>query len=79
MLRVQKSAQRWRVHHFHSPYGPETSQGVTLDSLGVSVIEIGCIGAPDRWQRRQEAPKRCLATPAWLLCFLAIFSQQRGC
>ena len=41
-----------------------------MDSLGVSVIEIGCINAPDRWQRRQEAPKRILVTlPAFLLFF----------
>jgi hypothetical protein len=29
-----------------------------MDSLGVGVIEIGCKSAPDRRQRRQEAPKR---------------------
>jgi hypothetical protein len=36
-----------------------------MDSLGVHAVDIGRISAPDRRQRRQEAPKRCLATPAW--------------
>jgi hypothetical protein len=35
----------------------------------VDSIEIGRKNALDRRQCRQEAPKRCLATPTWFLHF----------
>ena len=33
--------------HFLSPQHCETSQGVSMDSLGVGAVEIGCIIVPD--------------------------------
>jgi hypothetical protein len=43
----------------------ETPQGVSVDSLGVGKIEIGCKNAPDDRQCHQEAPKHCLVMPTW--------------
>ena len=66
-LRAQKCAQRRCFSHFPGSYGYEALQGVPLDSLGVSAIEIGHSYAPDRRQRCQEAPKRIPTTlPAFL-------------
>jgi hypothetical protein len=64
--------------HFLCPHRLETSQGVSVDSLEVDAIEIGCIVAPDRRQHRQNAPKRCLTMWAWFCCFFANYQQQRG-
>ena len=49
-----------------------------MDSLGVGAIEIGRIYAPDHCRRRQEAPKRVLATPGVFLHFFAGFLQHGG-
>ena len=49
-----------------------------MDSLGVGMIEIGCIFAPDRQQCCQEVPKCFLMMPAWFLHFLAKTQWQRG-
>ena len=71
MLRTQKSVQRRRIYPLPSLYSSETFQGILLDSLGVSAIEIGHIIAPDHCQRRQEAPKHILATSAQFFHFSA--------
>ena len=77
-LRAQKSAQRRRFSPFPGSYGYETLQGVPLDSLGVSAIEIGRIIARDRRRHRQEALKRIPATPAGFLGFFAGFVWRGG-
>jgi hypothetical protein len=40
-----------------------------MDSLGVDVVEIGRIIAPNHCQHRPEAPKRVLAMPAAFFLF----------
>jgi hypothetical protein len=75
---TQKRAQRRCFSHLAFPYGCETPQGVALDSLGVNTIEIRRIYAPNRRQRRQEAPKRILATLAVFLCFPLGYLQRGG-
>jgi hypothetical protein len=74
MLRAQCQC----IYPLPSPYSSETFQGVPLDSLGVSAIEIGCNYAPDRCQCRQEAPKRILAMLAVFLHFFIIFLRREG-
>ena len=49
-----------------------------MDSLGVGAVKIGRMIAPGRRQRRQEAPKRILATLAVFLRFPPGFLQRRG-
>ena len=78
MLRTQKSVQRRRIYPLPSLYSSETFQGILLDSLGVSAIEIGHIIAPDHCQRRQEAPKHILATLAVFLHFCVRFLWREG-
>ena len=56
----------------------QTYQGVSIDSLVVGVIEIGCKNAPDHRQCHQEAPKRSLAMLMWFLMFLIEFLMWRG-
>jgi hypothetical protein len=79
----RQEPQMWFLHprvfwHFLCPQALETYQGVSLDSLGVCTIKIGCIIAPDHRQRRQEAPKRILAMLAVFLCFPLGCLQRRG-
>jgi hypothetical protein len=50
-----------------------------VDSLGAGAWEIGRPIVPDREQRRQEAPKRSLATLTWFLTFWRMFLVWRGC
>jgi hypothetical protein len=69
MLRAQKWRAASKNVQLGGSNGFETSQGVSLDCLGVGVIEIGRKNAPDRRQHHQEAPKRCLATPACVTRF----------
>jgi hypothetical protein len=64
--------------HLPCPHHLKTYQGVAVDSLEIESVETGRIIAPDRRQRRQEAPKRCLAMPAWFRCFFANIQRQRG-
>ena len=44
-----------------------------MDSLGVGAVKIGRISVPDHCRRRQEAPKRLLATLAVFLRFFVGF------
>ena len=67
---LKKGTQRWRFPHFQQMDCLQTYQGVSIDSLVVGAIEIGCKNAPDRQQCHQEAPKRSLATPTWFLMLL---------
>ena len=55
------------IRHFLCPWHFETCHGVSVDSMGFGAVEIGRIIAPDHRRRHQEAPKRCLATPAAFL------------
>ena len=65
----KKCMQHRCIYWIPSSYGPETPQGVPLDSLGMGAVEIGRKYAPDHRRRRQEAPKRILTTPAAFLGF----------
>ena len=49
-----------------------------MDSMGVGAVEIGRIITPDHRRRHQEAPKRCLATPAAFLRFWFGFLRREG-
>jgi hypothetical protein len=75
MLHAQNKRAVPAFPPLHLLYGPETFQGVTMDSLGVEAIKIGRRIAPDCRQHRQEAPKRSLA---WFSCFFVSSRRQRG-
>jgi hypothetical protein len=73
----RQEPRMWFLHprmfrHFLCPQALETYQGVSLDSLGVGAIEIGCIFAPNHRRRCQEAPKRVLAMPTVFLCWIFV-------
>jgi len=59
-------------------YSSETSQGVSMDSLGVGAVEIGRIFTPDHRWRRQEAPKRVLGDAGGVLGFSCRISAAWG-
>ena len=67
----KKCMQHWCIYPLPWAYSSETSQGVSMDSLGVGAVEIGRIFAPDHRRRRQEAPKRVLGDAGGGLGFSA--------
>jgi hypothetical protein len=79
MLCAQKSAQRRCTVPFPSSYGPETLQGVPLDSLGVDAIEIRRKYAPDSRSSSSSAfLVTCirhylrLSSPAFVMCWCSV-------
>src|SRR5580693_2267552 len=63
--------------HLPRPQHLETSQGISVDSLGGSAIEIRHIFTPDHHRHCQEVPKCILATLAAFLLFV-VHSLQSG-
>jgi len=75
--------QMWSLHpdmfrHSLCPQHPRTSQGVSLDSLGVDAVKIGHICTPDHRRRRQEAPKRILGDAGGVFSFSGRIPLARG-